>query len=153
MSSVYSKLTIKQKADRYAYLKKWRQARKKKPFVSILDREVIPPIKQYKKREIVEIVEEDLEVSEDEDLPKSDSESESDDEMISTLYEKTPQLKALDKQLKNKLERLGFDTTEKVSKVFNTFLNINQRYGIPPLEDRTPKRLEDFYSTAILNLG
>ena len=93
MSSVYSKLTIKQKADRYAYLKKWRQARNKKPFVSILDREVIPPIKQYKKREIVEIVEEDLEVSEDEDLPKSDSESESesDDEMISTLYEKTPQ--------------------------------------------------------------
>ena len=144
MSSVYSKLTIKQKADRYAYLKKWRQTRRKKPFVSILDREVIPQIKQYKKREIVEIVEEDLEVSEDEDLPKSDSESESesDDEMISTLYKKSPHLKALDAQLKSKLERLGFDTTEKVSKVFQPFLHINQKYGIPPLEERNPKRME-----------
>ena len=103
--------------------------------------------------EIVEIVEDDLEVSEDEDLQESESESESDDDMISTLYEKTPQLKALDNQLKNKLERLGFNTTEKVSKVFQTFLHINQKYGIPPLEERNPKRMEEFYSSAILNLG
>ena len=100
-------------------------------------------------------MEDDLSVSEDNELSESESESDTDtdDEMISTLYEKSPQLKALDNQLKNKLERLGFDTTEKVSKVFQTFLNINQKYGIPPLEERNPKRLEEFYSTAILNLG
>ena len=120
--------------------------------------EHLPAKRVYKKKEIVE---EDLEVSEDEDLPESD---ESDDNasvmtditdcsLIGTIYKKTPHLKELDTALREKLYYKGYDTHDKISNLFTTLLNVAPRYGLPVLNQRTEPRIEQFYKDTLINLG
>ena len=164
MSSVYSKLTVKQKADRYAYLIKWRKARVK-PFVSILDKEIIPPVKAYKKREkkaesqaddTVSEMDFDENADDDADADADDNQSVisemTDCSLINTPYHKTTHLKQLDTRLKDCLFSKGFDSQEKISGVFNTLRNVNPKYGLPVLEQRSERRLTEFYNSTIENL-
>jgi hypothetical protein len=163
--SSYAKLSLQQKMNQASYLKRWRQARKK-PFISILDKDILPPKKIYTKRLKSESESDETENAGENDCKNAgendgendcendgENDCESDDDMITTIYRKSPELKALDASLKDKLNRMGFDTTEKVANVFQIFLHVNAKYGIPAMEHRNPKRLEEFYSTAILNLG
>ena len=149
--SSYSKLTIQQKANQASYLKRWRQARRK-PFVSILDLEVLPPIRTYKKREVIEHVEND-DMDEDTDDNASVMTDITDCSLIGTTYKKTPHLKELDNALREKLYDKGYDTQDKVANLFSTLLNVNKRYGLPILEQRSEPRLEQFYKDTIINLG
>ena len=115
-----------------------------------------PPAKRvYKKRE----EEEDLEVSEDEDLPESDDDNQSvisdmtECSLIGTTYKKNTDLKRLDTKLREKLYNTGYDSQDRISNLFTTLRNVNPKYGLPILEQRTEPRLEQFYKDTLINLG
>ena len=149
--SSYSKLTIQQKANQASYLKRWRQARRK-PFVSILDLEVLPPIRTYKKREVIEHVEND-DMDDDMRDDQSVASDITDCSLIGTTYKKNENLKDLDTQLRETLDATGYDTEQKIRGLFSTLLNVNPKYGLPRIEERNEKRLEQFYKDTIINLG
>lgn len=73
--------------------------------------------------------------------------------MIGTTYKKNRDLKDLDTKLREKLLNTGYDSQEKVANLFSTLLNVNPKYGLPILENRTEPRLEQFYKDTLINLG
>ena len=120
-----------------------------------------PPAKRVYGRK--EILEKDLSVSTDDSMD-SEPESDTDDNqsimsdttecsLIGTTYKKNRHLKELDTELKDTLFSKGFDTQDKVAAVFSTLRDVNPRYGLPILEQRSERRLEDFYKDTITNLG
>ena len=72
--------------------------------------------------------------------------------LINTPYHKPSHLKHLDTQLKETLFNKGFNSQESIANVFSTLRNVNPKYGLPVLEQRTERRLTDFYQSTIENL-
>ena len=124
---------------------------KSKPFVSVLDMENPPPKRVYNRTKI------DDETDDGFDDDTDDNASVMTDitncSLIGTTYKKTPHLKRLDTQLREKLYEKGYDTQDKVANLFTTLRNVNSRYGLPILEQRIEPRIEQFYKDTIVNLG
>ena len=127
---------------------------KSKPFVSVLDMEN-PPAKRVYKRENTNADAEsdcnmdDMDDNDDVDSVVSDI---TDCSLIQTSYDKPRHLKQLDSQLKESLFSKGFTTQESIAGVFSTLRDINYKYALPVLEQRTERRLENFYKDTIENL-
>ena len=127
---------------------------KSKPFVSVLDMEN-PPAKRVYKREN-KANDNDDETEDEFDGDTDDNQSIMSDitdcSLINTTYDKSSHLKSLDSQLKETLFNKGFNSQESIANVFSTLRNANPRYGLPVLEQRTERRLSDFYKDTIENL-
>ena len=128
---------------------------KSKPFVSVLDIENPPPKRVYKRKNTnANDIDDETDDGFDGDNDDADSvvSDITDCSLINTPYHKPSHLKHLDSQLKDTLFNKGFTTQESIANVFSTLRNVNQRYGLPILEQRTERRLAEFYNNTLENL-
>jgi len=152
--SAYNKLTLEQKLAKQVYHKKWRDLRRgvKK---SIFEFDIPPPIRPYIKKKLQPalIVEPETDSNnEDNDSITSDITDNTECSLIQTTYEKSSHLKSLDNQLREILNEKNINTHEQIANLFQTFKNINTKYGLPSLENRNEHNLAEFYNNTIFNL-
>jgi len=143
-------LNIQRKKKYNEYHKRYYHKRvKKREFVSILDMEILPPVKKRTKLQPPVIIEPSIDSDSDNDSITSDI---TECSLINTCYDKSSHLKRLDNQLKDLLTEKGYDTQEQVANLFMTFKSINTKYGLPSLDQRTEHNLAEFYNNTIYNL-